>query len=81
MSNARTTSPDGYSECGYAKEPSDTCYTVFSGDTLLLNCNIMSNAHTTLPDGYSECRYTKATGDSCTSFNKTLVDVMKDLRG
>ena len=55
MSNARTTSPDGYSECGYTKAPSDTCYTVFSGDTLLLNCNIMSNARGTSPDGYSEC--------------------------
>ena len=60
MSNARTTSPDGYSECGYTKAPRGTCYTVFSGDTLLLNCNIMSNARTTSPDGYSECGYTKA---------------------
>ena len=25
MSNARATSPDGYSECGYTKPPSDTC--------------------------------------------------------
>ena len=63
MSNTRGTSPDGYSECGYTKAPSDTCYTVFSGDTLLLNCKIMSNARTTSPGGYSECGYTKAPSD------------------
>ena len=45
---------------------------VFSGDSLLLNCNIMYNARTTPPDGYSECGYTKATSDTCTSFTKTL---------
>ena len=59
MSNAHTTLPDGYSECGYAKATGDSCTSVFSGDTLLLNCNIMSNAHTTLPDGYSECGYAR----------------------
>ena len=37
------------------KTPSDTYYTVFSGDTLLLNCNVMSNARKTSSDGYSEC--------------------------
>ena len=64
MSNARTTSPDSYSECGYTKAPRGTCYTVFSGDTLLLNSNIMSNARTTSPGGYSECGYTKAASDT-----------------
>ena len=42
-----------------------TCYTVFSGDTLLLNCNIMSNARATSPGGYSECGYTKTPSDTC----------------
>ena len=65
MSNVRATSPDSYSECEYTKTPSDTCYTVFSGDTLLLNCNVMSNARATSPDGYSECGYTKAPSDAC----------------
>ena len=68
MSNARARSPCGYSECGYTKVPSDTCYTVFGGDTLLLNCNIMSNARATSPDGYSECKYTKTACDTCISF-------------
>ena len=44
---------------------SDTCYTVFSGDTLLLNSNIMPSARKTSPDGYSECGYTKVTSDTC----------------
>ena len=41
--NARTTSPDGYSECGYTKATSDNC-TSFNKH-LLLNCQTVPNAH------------------------------------
>ena len=67
MPNARTTSPDSYSECRYTKATSDTCTSVFSEDNFLLNCKIMPNARTTSPDGYSACGYTKATSDTFTS--------------
>ena len=66
MPNVRAPSPDGYSECGYTKAPSDTCTSSILG-WLVFN-RIVPDARTTSADGCSECGYsTKATSDTCTS--------------